>query len=135
MLKRVSKDFGHNEPETQSLRAVHTTFSLEFVNETERRILVTEMMPRLGHKAALIGPAFRDLRNTDEALAFADALIGYCVAQGWVPASLLAAKKVLFALEVVRRLSPEFRVTALVVSLWARRDISGDDLIREANPK
>lgn len=114
-------------------RARLTTFSAKYPpGDVYRRLWVQETVPRHGYRSGFLPDVIDDWTSSIGSQVLANAILGHCEQMGLISESKRLRITHLFAAEVCGQLGEHFRMCALHVLLWVRRDMSGYELVREA---
>lgn len=114
-------------------RATLTTFSVRHPpNDVCRRLWVQETVERHGYRAAFLPGVVTDWSTDHGSQYLANLILSHCQELGLISETERMRKTHLFALEVCRNLGENFRMCALHVLLWQRRDMTGFELVRES---
>jgi hypothetical protein len=114
-------------------RARLTTFWAKYPpGDVYRRVWVQETVPRHGYHAGFLPDVVEDWTSDIGSQVLANAILWYCEQLGLLSESKRLRITHLFAIEVCSQLGENFRLCALHVLLWIRRDMGGYELVREA---
>lgn len=115
-------------------RARLTTFSAKYPpGDVYRRLWVQETVPRHGYRAGFLPDVVEDWTSDIGSQVLANAILGHCEQMGLISESKRLRITQLFAIEVCSQLGEHFRLCALHVLFWIRRDMGGYELVREAH--
>ena len=109
-----------------------TTFSIRRgPRDAYPRVWVQETVPRHGYREAPLQGAVDDWTEVLGARHLAHQILCHVQELGLITEAQRVRIWDVFALEVVRNLKTRFRMTALQIVLWMRRDLTGVELVRE----